>query len=89
MSNFTEQREAVIAYIRGAMKSQGATLADAVSATTAVYFFASRDVMNLYRCINSRKVGGLTRAAIIAHDFNGLAAHDPEFLPKSRQFEEA
>lgn len=86
ITEFTEQREAVMAYIRGGMKSQGATPLQALEATTKVYFFDSREVVNLYRCITSN-LPGLTKAAIVAHDFNGLAEHAVAFLPKSRQFE--
>lgn len=83
---FTEQRDAVAAYIRGGMQSQGATLNQAINATTSLYFFDRREVVNLYRCITSN-LPGLTKTAIVAHDFNGLAAKSPHFLPKSRQFE--
>lgn len=85
-TQFTEQRAAVIEYIRSGMIMQGATELQALEATTGVYFFDSREVVNLYRCITSDLQPDVI-AAIVAHDYNGLANHAVAFLPKSRQFE--
>lgn len=84
---FFKRREEVIEFIKKEMVAQGATLAEAVSATVAVEFFKLKDVENLYRCINSGLPENVIKA-IVAHDFNGLARKEKGFLPKSTQFEE-
>jgi hypothetical protein len=85
MDSFVRRREEVIDYIKQNMVEQGATRAEAITATTCVLFWSSKDVDNLYRCINS-DLPKETIKAIVAHDFNGLSRGDVGFLPKSTQF---
>ncbi len=87
MSDFTEHREEVIDYIKANMVDQGASRAEAITATTCILFWDSKDVENLYKCIHS-ELDDHVIAAIVAHDYNGLSGgyKDPYFLPKSTQF---
>lgn len=85
MSTFVERREAVIKFISEQIKKQGATPKEVSWAVTRIYFWSSKDVENLYKCINSDLDENVIRE-IVAHDFNGLANNDEFFLPKSTQF---
>lgn len=84
---FTKQRDILIEYIADGMVAQGASRSEAISATTCIYFWDRDDVENLYKCINS-DLDDNVKAAIVAHDFNGLSRKEKCFLPKSIQFKE-
>lgn len=86
--DFRVRREDVINYIRKGIEDQGGSRADAISATSCIYFWGNEDVDNLYKCINSELPDHVI-GAIVAHDFNGLSkGADKWFLPKSSQFKE-
>lgn len=85
MTDFIEQRKAVIAYIETKMQEQGATKMQAINATTQINFWNTNAVKDLYAVIKS-DLGADTIDQIVGHDFNGLCKMDPYFLPKSHGF---
>ncbi len=85
MKEYITRREKVINYVTEKMEAQGISRADTIKSTTAIYFFGSNDVENLYKAITSDLPENVI-AGIVAHDFNGLANRDRGFAPKSEQF---
>lgn len=87
LQEFVEHREVVIQYIRAQLKEQGFEKLDASMAVAGINMWGSREIENLYKCINSDLDESVIKS-IVVHDFNGLRKPDPYFLPKSRQFED-
>lgn len=83
---YPERKDEVIKFIREHMVEQGISDSEARMSAVNVHFFSSKDVDNLFKCLHSGLEDHIIES-IVAHDFNGLAAKDEGFLPKSSQFE--
>lgn len=86
LQEFIKHREAVSFYIREQLKDQGLEKMEVSLAVASINLWPTRDVENLYKCINS-DLDEVVIKSIVRHDFEGLRKYDPHFLPKSRQFE--